>query len=135
MLECLIIGDSIGVGVSQVRTECMAIVKSGINSGDWKKNNIHKLHPAKVLIISLGANDLKGHNTEGNVREIRNAAKAEKVYWILPNENLKPKAVKDVSKVANEFGDIIIERPKTDMSADNVHPTGKGYKKLAEKTK
>ena len=71
MLECLIIGDSIGVGVSQVRTECMSIVKSGINSNTWKNTNITKLQPAKVLIISLGANDLKGHDTEGNVREIR----------------------------------------------------------------
>ncbi len=135
MLECLIIGDSIGVGISQVRTECSAIVKSGINSSTWKTTNINKLQPAKVLIISLGANDLKGHDTEGNVREVRKAAKVDKVYWILPNENLKPKAVSDVTKVASEFGDVIIERPKTDMSADNVHPTGKGYRKLAEKTK
>jgi len=135
MLECLIIGDSIGVGVSQVRTECKSIVKSGINSGNWKNTNINKLKPAKVLIISLGANDIKSHNTEDNVRQIRAAAKADKVYWILPNENLKPKAVSDVTKVASEFGDVVIERPKTDMSADNVHPTGKGYRKLAEKTK
>jgi lysophospholipase L1-like esterase len=135
MLECLIIGDSIGVGVSQVRKECSAIVKSGINSSTWKNTNINKLQPAKVLIISLGANDIKSHNTEDNVRQIRAAAKADKVYWILPNDNLKPKAVSDVTKVASDFGDIIIERPKTDMSADNVHPTGKGYRKLAEKTK
>jgi lysophospholipase L1-like esterase len=135
MIECLIIGDSIGVGVSQVRTECVSIVKSGINSSTWKNTNINKLQPAKVLIISLGANDIKTHNTEDNVRQIRKAAQADKVYWILPNENLKPRAVSDVSKVAHEFGDIIIERPKTDMSADNVHPTGKGYKKLAEKTR
>jgi len=135
MIECLIIGDSIGVGVSQVRRECSAIVKSGINSGKWKEVNINKLQPAKVIIISLGANDIKTHNTEDNVRQIRAAAKADKVYWILPNENLKPKAVRDVTKVATEFGDIIIERPKTDMSADNVHPTGTGYRKLAEKTK
>ena len=135
MLECLIIGDSIGVGVSQVRKECSAIVKSGINSSTWKTTNINKLQPAKVIIISLGANDLKSHNTEDNVRQIRAAAKADKVYWILPNENLKPKAVMDVTKVASEFGDTIIERPKTDMSADNVHPTGTGYRKLAEKTK
>ena len=135
MIECLIIGDSIGVGISQVRTECSAIVKSGINSGKWKEVNINKLQPAKVMIISLGANDIKTHNTEDNIRQIRVAAKADKVYWILPNENLKPKAVRDVTKVATEFGDIIIERPKTDMSADNVHPTGIGYRKLAEKTK
>lgn len=134
MIDCLIIGDSIGVGVSQVRTECVSIVKSGINSGKWKDININKLQPTKVLIISLGANDIKTHNTEDNVRQIRKAARADKVYWILPNENLKPKAVNDVSKVAAEFGDIVISRPKTDMSADNVHPTGKGYKKLAEKT-
>jgi hypothetical protein len=64
MLECLIVGDSIAVGVSQIRTECQAIVKSGINSSDWNKKHLHKLKPTKTLIISLGANDL-GINTEG----------------------------------------------------------------------
>lgn len=135
MIDCLIVGDSIAVGVSQVRPECMSIAKSGINSRDWNTKNMHRLTPARTLIISLGANDLKSINTEGNVRSLRTNAKADRVFWLLPNEQLKPAAVAAVKQVASEFGDVVIDRPKTDMSADGVHPTGRGYRRLADQTR
>lgn len=134
MLECLIVGDSIGVGVSQVRRECVSYVKSGINSHNWNKTYMNKLRPTKTLIISLGANDL-GINTEGNIRSLRTNAQAEKVFWLLPSQKLKPKQVEAVKQVAAEFGDTVISRPESDISADGVHPTGKGYKKLADQTR
>jgi lysophospholipase L1-like esterase len=134
MLDCLIVGDSIAVGVSRVRPECMAIIKSGINSSDWNKKHLHKLVPTKTLIISLGANDL-GINTEVNVRSLRTKAKAEKVFWLLPSEDLKPKQVESVKRVALEFGDTVIPRPESNISSDGVHPTYKGYKILGDKTK
>ena len=133
MLECLIVGDSIGVGVSQIRKECVAYVKSGINSQNWNKTYMNKLQPTKTLIISLGANDL-AVNTEENIRLLRTNAQAQKVFWLLPNQKLKPKQVEAVKRVAMEFGDVIIPRPESDISADGVHPTGKGYKKLADQT-
>ena len=135
MLECLIVGDSIAVGVSQVRPECASIAKSGINSGNWNKQHLHKLKPARALVISLGANDVRSHNTESNVRLLRSNAQADRVFWLLPNETLKPAAVTAVRKVALEFGDTVIERPKTNMSADGVHPTGRGYKILGDQTR
>lgn len=135
MLECLIVGDSIAVGVSQVRPECASIAKSGINSRDWNARNMQRLKPTRTLIISLGANDLRTHNTEGNVRSLRTNAQASRVFWLLPNETLKPAAVAAVKKVAAEFGDTVIDRPKTNMSADGVHPTYKGYKILGDQTK
>jgi lysophospholipase L1-like esterase len=60
MLECLILGDSLAVGVGQVRTECVTHAKSGINSYDYV--NRYLLHTkgdtqAKHVIISLGSND------------------------------------------------------------------------------
>ena len=134
MLECLIVGDSIAVGVSQVRPECQSIAKSGINSSNWNKLHLHKLKPTKTLIISLGANDL-GINTEGNIRSLRTQSKAEKVFWLLPSQKLKPKQVEAVKQVASEFGDTVIPRPEKDISGDGVHPTYKGYKVLAEQTK
>lgn len=135
MIECLIVGDSIAVGVSQVRRECRAYVKSGINSTVWNRTHLHNLEPSNVLIISLGANDTRQVDTEANVRLLRNKTTASKVYWLLPNEKLKPRAVEAVRRVAEEFGDKVIERPTTDISSDGVHPTYLGYKKLAEKTK
>ena len=134
MLECLIVGDSIAVGVSQVRTECQAIAKSGINSGDWNKKHLHKLKPARTLIISLGANDL-GINTEGHIRSLRTNAQANRVFWLLPSQRLKPRQVEAVKLVAVEFGDTVIPRPESNISADGVHPTYKGYKVLGELTK
>jgi lysophospholipase L1-like esterase len=131
----MIIGDSIAVGVSQIRKECTAIAKSGINSKDWNNQHLDKLKPTKTLIISLGANDFKGIDTETNIRKIRTKTQAEKVFWLLPSNKLKPLQVKVVEQVAKEYGDNIIDRPETDISSDGVHPTYTGYKKLAEKTK
>jgi lysophospholipase L1-like esterase len=134
MLECLIVGDSIAVGVSQIRKECSAIVKSGINSKNWNYKHIEKLKPAKTLIISLGANDYKGIDTESNIRSLRVKANAQRVFWLLPSNKLKPNQVLAVKKVAEEFGDIVIPRPEKDISADGVHPTYKGYKELSKLT-
>ena len=129
MIECLIIGDSIAVGVSQVRPECQSIAKSGINSTNWNKLHLHKLKPTKTLIISLGANDL-GIDTEANIRKLREKAEADRVFWLLPSHRLKPDQVRAVKFVAQDFGDTVIPRPEKDISADGVHPTYKGYKVL-----
>ena len=134
MLECLIVGDSIAVGVSQVRTECQSIVKSGINSDSWNKQHLHKLKPTKTLIISLGANDL-GVNTEVNIRKLREAAQADRVFWLLPSQRLKPDQVRAVKFVAQDYNDTVIPRPERDISNDGVHPTYKGYKVLGELTR
>ena len=134
MLECLIVGDSIAVGVSQVRPECQSIAKSGINSSDWNKKHLHKLKPARTLIISLGANDL-GINTEGHVRSLRTNAQADRVFWLLPSQRLKPRQVEAVRQVAEEFGDTVIPRPENNISSDGVHPTYKGYKILGDQTR
>ena len=134
MIECLIVGDSIAVGVSQVRPECEHIVKSGINSRDWNSKHLHKLKPVRTLIISLGANDL-GINTEGHVRSLRTNARADRVFWLLPSARLKPKQVMAVQQVAKEFGDTVIPRPESNISSDGVHPTYRGYRILADQTR
>jgi len=134
MLECLIVGDSIAVGVSQVRPECKSIAKSGINSANWNKQHLNKLQPTKTMIISLGANDL-GVNTEENIRQLRERAQADRVFWLLPSQRLKPDQVRAVKFVAQDFGDTVIPRPERDISADGVHPTYKGYKVLGDLTK
>ena len=57
------------------------------------------------------------------------------MFWLLPSGKLKPAQVEAVKRVAEEFGDVVIPRPETDISPDGVHPTYKGYKKLAAQTK
>ena len=134
MLECMIIGDSIVVGVSQIRTECKAIAKSGINSTDWNRKHLDKLQPTKTMIISLGANDL-GVSTEENIRKLRERVQADRVFWLLPSQRLKPDQVRAVKFVAQDYNDTVIPRPERDISPDGVHPTYKGYKVLGDLTK
>lgn len=133
MLECLILGDSIGKGISDVRKECVAYVQSGINSYNWLNKNVDKNLSAKTVIISLGSNDSKEINTEEEVRNIRNLTQADRVYWILPN--IKEEKRKMVWNVAREFGDHIIDARSADRSQDHVHPTYQGYKEIAGWTK
>jgi lysophospholipase L1-like esterase len=133
MIECLILGDSIAKGISDVRKECVAYVKSGINSYDYV--NRHVLYTqgnteAKTVIISLGSNDLKNVNTFEELSTLRQLVKANRVYWILPN--IKETKRKDVYDVAKKYNDWIIDARGYDRSADTVHPTYKGYKDMAK---
>jgi lysophospholipase L1-like esterase len=135
MLECLIVGDSIAVGTSMARPECVSLSKGGINSSQWNKQNAGNNVTAKTVIISLGANDHRGIKTEDELRRLRTAVKADKVFWIDPGQDRKPIPHDAIVRIAREYGDIIIARPKNHMSADGVHPTGRGYKIIAEQTK
>ncbi len=137
MLECMIIGDSIAVGTSMARPECVSYSKGGWNSWQWNKDYLSKAssQPAKTVIISLGANDHQGVKTEQELRKMRVAIKADRVFWIDPGQDRKPIAHNAIVRISQEYGDTIIARPKDHMSTDRIHPTGKGYKILGEQTK
>ena len=137
MIDCLIIGDSIAVGTHMARPECVAYARGGWNSWQWNKDYLSKAsdQPAKTVIISLGANDHKGVKTEFELRKMREAIKGDRVFWIDPGQDRKPVPHDAIVLIAKEYGDTILPRPKTHMSADGIHPTGRGYKELAEKTK
>lgn len=133
MLECLIIGDSIAVGVAQVRKECVSYSKGGINSHQWLNQNIGKTPlEAKNVIISLGSNDHQYVKTEAELQTIRQLTKADRVYWILPSID-KPSVKEAVKKVALQHGDIVIATDR--IQTDGVHPSWAGYKDLANKSK
>jgi lysophospholipase L1-like esterase len=135
MIECLIMGDSLAVGVGQIRKECVTYAKSGINSYDYV--NRHVLHTngadkaAKTVIISLGSNDTKNIETFDELDTLRQLVKADRVYWILPAN--KPDVTEIVEIIARNFGDTIL--PITKLSKDGVHPTTAGYKELSEKSR
>ena len=138
MIDCMIVGDSIAVGVSMVRKECVAYAKSGWNSSNWNKDYLHQAaaHPAQTIIISLGANDHKGIPTENELRKMRSSIQGKRVFWIGVGKDRKPIAQAAIEKVAVEFGDTVLTRPDRQMmSSDGVHPTMAGYRKLAEQTK
>jgi lysophospholipase L1-like esterase len=133
----MIIGDSIAVGVSMVRKECVHYAKSGWNSSAWNRDYLDKASNkvAETIIISLGANDHAGIKSEQELRKMREAIKGKRVFWISPGMERKPVAQTAVEKVAKEYGDVVLARPKNHMSSDGVHPTMTGYKELANQTK
>jgi lysophospholipase L1-like esterase len=137
MLECLIVGDSIAVGTSMARPECVSYSKSGWNSWNWNKDYLAKAsnHRAKTVIISLGANDHRGIKTEVELRKMRESIKGERVFWISPGKQRKPIAQDAIERIAKEYGDVVINRPEAHMSKDGVHPTSKGYRVLADSTR
>jgi len=137
MLECMIIGDSIAVGVSMARKECVSYSKGGWNSWQWNKDYLSQAttKPYETIIISLGANDHKGVKTEAELRKMREAIKGKRVFWIDPGQDRKPIPHDAIMRIAKEHGDVVLPRPKDHMSKDGIHPTGTGYKLLAEQTK
>lgn len=131
MIDCLILGDSIAKGISDVRRECVAYVKSGINSRDWNDRYVKKIVPARSTIISLGSNDYRNLNTEIELVALRTHVNSDHVYWIVPA--IKPEKQELVKKIAGHFGDTFVNIPE--LAKDKVHPTYRGYKQLGVLTK
>jgi len=137
MLECLIMGDSLAVGVGQVSKECVTYAKSGINSYDYV--NRHVMHTgsnnkeAKTVIISLGSNDTARIKTYEELDTLRHLVRADRVYWILPA--IKDNKRSDVRKVADKYGDIVIDSRQHPLSKDGVHPTYQGYQAIANEAR
>ena len=136
MIDCLIVGDSIAVGTSMARPECVSYAKGGWNSWQWNKTYLKENLSAKTVIISLGANDHAGVRTKAELQRLREKiGTGSRVFWISPGADRKPVPESAIQAIAKEYGDVIINRPEGMMSADGVHPTGKGYKHIAEQTK
>lgn len=131
MIECLILGDSIAVGIAQHRTECIAYATVGITSRKFVKDHINGDLSADTVIISLGSNDSENMATLKELFALRQVVKAKKVVWVLPSN--KPSKTEAVEIVADKFEDRTV---KTSMvSKDGVHPTAKGYRQLSELTR
>ena len=141
MLDCLILGDSIAVGLHQVRKECVAYAQGGINTWQFNRQFPGEFFSNSV-IISLGSNDHKYLNTKKELEALRKRVLAkDKVIWILPAGNLKASGVDIgdirtiISEIANEYGDMVVAQHPQYMSKDGIHPTGTGYEWLAFFTK
>lgn len=130
MLECLVIGDSIAVGISQHRADCALYGKVGINSADWNRKWSGTDLSAGTAIISLGTNDLSVYSLGTHLRAIRARIHAGRVFWVMPNFNhtnlqLAQQTIRDI---AAERHDRIIQTQK--LSPDHIHPSRDGYREL-----
>lgn len=137
MIDCMVIGDSIAVGTAMHRPECVSYSRGGWNSWQWNRDYlpVASQRPYKTVIVSLGANDHLHIRTEHELRKMRSTIKADKVFWISPGMERKPTQQTAIERIASEYGDIVLPRPKDHMSPDGIHPTGKGYKILGEQAK
>jgi hypothetical protein len=137
MIDCMIVGDSIAVGTAMYRPDCVSYSRGGWNSWQWNRDYLPTAaaKPTKTLIISLGANDHSGVKTEQELRKMREAVQGQRVFWIDPGRDRKPVPHAAIVKIAQEYGDTILHRPHDHMSADGIHPTGRGYKILGEQAK
>lgn len=139
MIDCIVLGDSIAVGTHLQRYECVSYSKGGINTWQWNKQFGKNDLTAKTVIISLGSNDHKHVKTYDELKKIRDKVKASKVFWILPHGNLKASGVDIeiiqhlIKEIAVQYNDIVL--PINNISKDNIHPTGAGYRDIANRTK
>lgn len=130
-MDCLIVGDSIAVGTSNFKKDCISLSKGGINSWQWNKEYISR--PLVIdadynkVIISLGSNDHSGVKTQKELEKLRASIHAKKVYWIMPA--IKPDIQDIVMKIAMYNNDAIVYIK--DLSSDKIHPSTNGYKKIA----
>jgi lysophospholipase L1-like esterase len=128
MLECLILGDSIAVGIAQHRPECVAYAKIGITSRAWNNKFLTKNLESNITTISLGTNDHSTLKTFEELFTLRQTLSG-KVQWVLPANGADRQA--PVVQVAKIFGDTTLLIPE--LARDKIHPTSKAYKQLAEK--
>lgn len=139
MIDCMILGDSIAVGVHQFRPECVAYAKGGWNTWQWNRDYLKNDLSAETVIISLGSNDHKHVHTEAELIKLREKVKGKRVFWVLPAGNLKASNVNinyiqlTVKEVAAKYGDVVL--PITRLQPDGIHPSWAGYKDIAAKTK
>lgn len=130
MIHCLVLGDSIAVGVGMARPDCETVAKVGITSKAYVQT---MLEPAdtQTMIVSLGANDDASVDTEENLRELRRTVRAQSVVWLLPGLKDPQRAI--IRQVAASYGDRVIDT-KPQAGPDHLHPTGAGYRYIAEET-
>ncbi len=130
MLDCVILGDSIAVGVGQARPDCQTTAMSGISS-DRFVQMFPGAPQARTAIISLGVNDGEGAATEDNLAKLRGRVMADTVYWLVSGTN---QHIRDAVRViAGRFGDRLIDVAPL-AGPDHIHPDRTGYARLASET-
>ena len=131
MIECLVLGDSIAVGLHQQIPQCKSLSKGGWNTAQWNRDYLKYNLTANTVIISLGSNDHKHIRTQEELELLREKVQAGRVFWILPA--IKPDIQRIVKVIAALHGDTVL--PIARLQPDGVHPSWAGYKDLARVVK
>lgn len=120
MIECLILGDSLAVGVGQYLPECQTVAKVGISSVDFHVPKID----AETTVISLGSNDV--YTSVDHLISLRSRLKTRKVIWIVPVKRNRDQVI----AAARRSGDTLLYVDP--VKNDGLHPWDTEYPKMAE---
>jgi lysophospholipase L1-like esterase len=131
MIDCLVLGDSIAVGLYHHVAPCESLSKGGWNTSQWNRDYLKYDLTANTVIISLGSNDHKGIKTQEELERLREKVQAGRVFWILPA--IKPDIQRIVKVIAALYGDTVV--PITRLQPDKIHPSWAGYKQIAKEVK
>lgn len=127
-MSCIVLGDSLAVGVGMVETQCVTQAKVGITSLTYERSYTAHID-ADTVVISLGANDA-GRGTAEHLRQVRARVQAKRVVWLLPNIQ-RSEQLDAIHLVASEFHDAVLDTaPYT--TGGRLHPSFLGYKRIAE---
>ena len=136
MLECLLLGDEIALGISYSKPECALVAKPYATSQLWVDTNIELVVPSKTTIISLMTYDSPSIPSIQNLEKIRQRVKTGKVYWIAPIAVPSSLDLKgDLNKLAKRYGDVVLRVPPKDVGKSKILPTDEGYDNLAKEIK
>ncbi len=122
MTDCLLMGDSIAVGLfGALRAGgllCALGARIGATSGELPSQIMHAgFHP--LVILSAGTNDAAGAPLEANLFAARRALSGARVIWVLP---YKRRAAYAVTQVAFRFGDDLVDLAAF-PTRDRIHPS------------
>ena len=124
MFECLVLGDSIAVGVGQNLPTCEVIAKVGLSSSQVLAS-VKKVSK-DLVVVSVGSNDPRNPELLRNVRALRAKLDAKYVIWLLPYDR---SAAGVIEQVAGTYRDYLLDL-RNYSTNDGVHP--KNYKELAK---
>ena len=109
MLDCLLIGDELAIGLSKHRPECSVVAKPQINSEVWVEQNIGNLQNSNITIISLTAHDTPDVYSQWNLETIRSKIKTGRVFWIVPSKTKSSLNIDLMLKyIAKKYKDTLI---------------------------
>jgi hypothetical protein len=123
MLRCLVLGDSLAVGMGAALglvspTNCDLVAKGGARAEQVARMAMPDRHYS-VAIISIGSNDAPGTALARAARRVRLRTRSDRIVWILPYERQRAALV---AALGIQRGDRIVDAARF-RSADGLHPS------------
>lgn len=126
-MTCMILGDSLAVGLHLAAPYCEHHARVGITAAQFHNEYVNEIN-SDFAVISLGANDASTPEFAEleYLRVVRSRIKSPNVVWLLPICEAPIRAA--ILTVAEEYGDRVVS---LQLYSNTLHLSAAGYKKLA----